>query len=62
MRRWLPGKVGMTVIAVALVATVLWAVPSGSYLFLASEAEPLAGRVEVEGGTGDDGPGGIYFV
>ena len=63
MRRWLPGKVGTAVIAVVLVATLLWTVPSGSYLFLPSEAEALEGRVEVEGATEDgDDPGGIYFV
>jgi Lon-like protease len=51
---------------VASVAFVLlaaaWVYPSSSFLFLPHEAQPLDGKVEVQGGKRIDNRGGIYYV
>ena len=46
----------------ALAAFVLWRLPSPDYLFLPNAAQPLAGRVKVEGGSEPTTPGGIYYL
>jgi PDZ domain-containing protein len=49
-------------ILLALAAFFLWALPSPDYLILPNAAQPLAGRVHVEGGREPGGAGGIYYL
>jgi PDZ domain-containing protein len=49
----------------ALLAAVLFllaTLPSSDYLFVPNGAHPIAGKVDVQGKDGPDGPGGIYYV
>ena len=49
----------------ALLAAVLFllaTLPTSDYLFVPNSAHPIAGKVEVQGKDGPDGPGGIYYV
>jgi Lon-like protease len=39
-----------------------WMLPTSSFLFLPNEAQPLTGKVVVEGGKTPDDRGGIYYV
>ena len=51
------------VVSVAFVLlAAAWVYPTSSFLFLPHEAQPLDGRVEVEGGKRVDNRGGIYYV
>lgn len=66
MRRiaWLPiGRLlaGGAVLS-ALAAFFLWVLPSPDYLVLPNAAQPLSGRVRVEGGHEPGGAGGIYYL
>jgi Lon-like protease len=45
-----------------LAAFALWILPSPDYLVLANRAQPLGGRVRVEGGQEPSAPGGIYYL
>lgn len=49
--------------AALLVATaaILWIIPSGSYLYLPSNAKPVAPIVQVKGGHDPKGEGGVYY-
>jgi Lon-like protease len=47
---------------VAVVAIVLYLVPSHDYILLPDPAHPVAPLVRVQGAHPDKGPGGIYFV
>ncbi len=49
-------------VLLALAAFLLWALPSPDYLILPNPAQPLTGRVRVEGGHEPGGPGGIYYL
>ena len=67
LRKLSPARLaGATLILLAVVVALLWLIPSGSYLYLPNEAEPVAPLVEI-GTTASrskrarDG-GGIYFV
>lgn len=49
----------------ALLAAVLFmasTIPAGDYLFLPNDAQPVAAKVEVEGGSEPVDGGGIYYV
>ncbi len=46
----------------AVVVFALWTTSSGEFLYVPNEARPVAGKVEVEGDTGEDASGGIYFI
>jgi PDZ domain-containing protein len=46
----------------ALVAFVLWRLPSSDYLFLPNRAQPLDAHVTVQGASAKNGQGGIYFL
>jgi Lon-like protease len=46
----------------ALCLAFAWFVPTGSYLLVPNEAQPLAPKVEVEGERAAGDPGGILFV
>ena len=49
----------------ALLAAVLFllaTLPTSDYLFVPNSAHPIAGKVDVQGKDGPDGPGGIYYV
>jgi Lon-like protease len=46
----------------AVLAAVGWFVPSGYYLYVPNEAEPLAPKVKIEGEKDATGPGGILYV
>ena len=46
----------------AVVVLLLATMPANDYLFVPNSAHPIAGKVEVEGKSGADGPGGIYYV
>jgi PDZ domain-containing protein len=62
MRGW-PGRLLGAGLLLALVASVLWAVPSDEYVFLPDRARPVAPYVTVAGRNGNgDARGGIYFV
>jgi PDZ domain-containing protein len=54
--------VGVLVGLAALVAVVLYLVPSNDFLLLPDVAHPVAPLVTVQGGHDPRGPGGIYFV
>jgi PDZ domain-containing protein len=57
-----PGRLVAAGLALLLLlALAAWLVPSGYYLYVPNEAEPLAPKVKVEGER-DTGPGGIYYV
>ena len=56
--RLLGGGAGLLVLA----AFFLWTLPSPDYLILPNRAQPLAGRVRVEGGSEPTGTGGIYYL
>ena len=45
-----------------LAAFLLWTLPSPDYLIVPNAAQPLDGRVRVEGGHKSEGPGGIYYL
>jgi Lon-like protease len=49
-------------VVLAIVAGVLFLVPSDHYLFLPDPARPVDPLVRVPGEEGDDGDGGIYMV
>jgi PDZ domain-containing protein len=49
-------------IVCALALFFLWVLPSPDYLYLPNQAQPLDGRVKVEGGHTPTGPGGIYYL
>jgi Lon-like protease len=49
-------------VLLALAALILWTLPSPDYLILPNNAQPLAGRIRVEGGREPSGAGGIYFL
>jgi PDZ domain-containing protein len=51
---------GVFALAVALFG--LWVVPSPDYLVLPNPAQPLVGRVDVEGGHEPSDGGGIYYL
>jgi Lon-like protease len=46
----------------AVVVFALWTTTSDDYLYVPNEAHPVAGKVAVDGETGEDGAGGIYFI
>ena len=46
----------------AAVVFLLATLPANDYLFVPNSAHPIAGKVEVQGKDGADGPGGIYYV
>ena len=49
----------------ALLAAVLFllaTLPTSDYLFVPNSAHPIAGKVDVQGKGGPEGPGGIYYV
>lgn len=46
----------------ALAAFFLWMLPSPDYLIVPNAAQPLSGRVRVEGGHEPSSPGGIYYL
>jgi Lon-like protease len=54
--------VGVLVGLAALIAVVLYLVPSNDYLLIPDVAHPVAPLVIVQGGRDPRGPGGIYFV
>jgi PDZ domain-containing protein len=54
--------VAAAAVLVAACLAVVWLVPSGYYLYAPHEAQPLAGRVQVQGEREDTGPGKILFV
>jgi PDZ domain-containing protein len=57
-----PGRLVAAGLALLLLLVLAaWLVPSGYYLYVPNEAEPLAPKVKVEGER-DTGPGGIYYV
>jgi PDZ domain-containing protein len=49
-------------VLLAILLAAAWFVPSGYYLFVPNSARPLDGKVEVEGGVTDTGPGVIRYV
>ena len=53
---------GTLVLLAAIVAALLWIVPSNHYLLLPDPAHALAPLVQVKGETPDKDGGGIYFV
>jgi Lon-like protease len=54
--------VAAAAILVGICLAVVWLVPSGYYIYAPHEAQPLAGRVEVQGERAETGPGRILFV
>ncbi len=57
--RWLVlSGAALLVVVVLLLATT----PTKDYLFVPNGAHPIAGKVEVQGKSRPDGPGGIYYV
>ena len=50
----------LAVLAVVLAAA--WLVPTSAFLFLPNAAQPLDGKVTVEGGKEPDQKGGVYWV
>jgi Lon-like protease len=57
--RWLALSGAALLAAVVLLLATL---PSNDYLFVPNGAHPIAGKVDVQGKDGPDGPGGIYYV
>jgi PDZ domain-containing protein len=53
---------GLIVSAAFVLLAVGWVAPTSSFLFLPHEAQPLAGKVTVEGAEPVDEKGGIYYV
>ena len=51
-----------SLLVLAVVAGVLWVLPSSHYLFLPNEARPVAPYVKVRGERPPEDGGGIYFV
>ncbi len=49
-------------VLLGLAALLLWTFPSPDYLVLPNRAQPLNGRVHVQGGHEPQGPGGIYYL
>jgi len=45
-----------------LAAALLWILPSPDYLIVPNAAQPLDGRVRVQGGHEPSSPGGIYYL
>jgi Lon-like protease len=60
-RGW-PGRLLGLGLVLALVASVLWAIPSDEYVFLPDRARPVAPYVTVDARKDPKPPGGIYFV
>lgn len=53
----------VTVVGIVLVLLFgAWMLPTSSFLFLPNEAQPLDGKVVVEGAKRPDDEGGIYYV
>lgn len=63
-RLFTPGKLAAAalVLIAIVIAVLLFAPASGTYIFLPDDAHPVAPLVKVEGGKNPTGPGGIYFV
>jgi len=62
-RRLSPRRLTVTgLLLLALVAALLWVIPSNEYIFLPDRAHPVAPIVEVAGGKDPNDGGGIYFV
>jgi Lon-like protease len=58
-----PGRLIVAGIAIlGVLVAVGWFVPSGYYLYVPNEAEPLAPKVKVAGEKDATGPGGILYV
>lgn len=57
--RWLALSGAALLVAVGLLLATL---PADDYLFVPNGAHPIAGKVEVQGKPGANGPGGIYYV
>jgi PDZ domain-containing protein len=63
LSRRLLGHVSLAAVFLAAVALFLsWALPSPDYLFLPNKAQPLDGRVTVEGAHPRPDPGGIFYL
>jgi PDZ domain-containing protein len=50
------------IIILAVLAAAGWFIPSGYYLYVPNEAEPLAPKVKIEGEKAATGRGGILYV
>jgi Lon-like protease len=61
MRGW-PARVLGAGLLLALVTSILWAIPSDEYVFLPDRARPVAPYVTVDARKDPGGRGGIYFV
>jgi PDZ domain-containing protein len=61
-RRALVWAGGIVTAAAFVLLAVGWVAPTSSFLFLPHEAQPLAGKVTVEGAKPVDDDGGIYYV
>ena len=53
---------GGGLLLLAIVAVLLWLLPSNTYIFLPDRAHPVAPLIAVQGGHKQTGSGGIYFV
>jgi Lon-like protease len=63
MPRTLAGRLaGGAVVALVIVAVFFWRFPSQDYLYVPDAAQPVAGRVQVQGEKPENGKGAIYFV
>jgi PDZ domain-containing protein len=61
MRGW-PARIFGAGLVLALVAAILWAIPSNEYVFLPDRARPVAPYVTVPSHHARDDNGGIYLV
>jgi PDZ domain-containing protein len=58
-----PGRLlALGLVLLAVTGLALWLIPSDEYIFLPDRAKPVEPLVTVQGGSPDDGPGGIYLV
>jgi Lon-like protease len=62
-RRFTPARLASSgLLLLAVVALLLWLIPSDTYIFLPDRARPVAPIVNVAGGKDPKDGGGIYFV
>ena len=63
MRRLSPSRLAFGgVLLLAIVAVLLWLLPSNTYIFLPDRARPVDPLITVQGGHKQTGSAGIYFV
>lgn len=63
MPRTLVGRLAWgAVVVLGLVCAFLWLFPSRDYLYVPDAAQPVAGKVNVQGEKPESGPGAIYYV